>query len=132
MEKAATFSEITRRNALRKANSLPLMDVHAEYTHQVAIAAQRDFRAIYDQHAGEHAAEREDIRQQVLAEYQAQHGLERAQTKAGPWEIDGLAQRRFAAFIADKYGVAPPVGSPGRHPVAYGGAPKDGDQDRHL
>ena len=132
MDKAAIFSEITRRNALRKANSLPLMDVHAEYAHQVAVAAERDFRAIYDQHAGEHAAEREDIRQQMLAEYQAQHGLERAQTKAGRWEIDRLTQRRFAAFIADKYAVAPPVGATGRHPVAYGSAHTDEGQDRHL
>jgi hypothetical protein len=45
MDKAAIFTDLTRRNALRKANGLPLLDIRAEYAHQKWIAKQRDYRS---------------------------------------------------------------------------------------
>jgi hypothetical protein len=79
MDKATIFSEVTRRNALRKANRLPPLDVPAEYAHQVAIAEQRDYQAA----CGAQAEEREAIRQQVLVELRAKHGVDFEHTMGG-------------------------------------------------
>jgi hypothetical protein len=56
--KAATFYEVPRRNPLRKATGLPSLNFSAKYAYPVAVTPQRDFRAIYEGHTGEHAAER--------------------------------------------------------------------------
>ena len=101
MDKAAIFTEVTRRNALRKANGLPLLDVPREFGHQVAISAQRDFRVAYELHGEEHADDHEAIRQQVHSEYRAQNGAGRAEWMAGRWIISRLAQQRFEAYVAE-------------------------------
>jgi hypothetical protein len=127
MDKAAIFSDVTKRNALRMANGLPSLDVHAEYAYRVGVAAAGDFRALYERHAGKHATEREIIRRRVLAEYRAQHGLERAQTMAGHWEIERLTKRRFATYIADEYLLSPADRAPSRYTVTYGGGHQEKD-----
>ena len=38
MDRAAIFTEITRRNALRREAGLPLLDVRQEFAHGVAVA----------------------------------------------------------------------------------------------
>ena len=45
MDKAAIFTDLTCRNALRKANGLPLLDLRAEYAHQIWIAKRREYWA---------------------------------------------------------------------------------------
>jgi hypothetical protein len=127
MDKATIFADVTHRNALRKANGLPSLDVHAEYAYQVAVEAERDFRAAYERHAGRHVAVREIIRQQVLAEYRAKHGLERTQTMAGHWEIERLTERRFATYIADEHSLSPADRASSRHTVTYGGGHQEKD-----
>jgi hypothetical protein len=47
-----------------------MLDVAAEYAHEVSIAGHREYRATCE----EHAEEREAIRQQVLAEYRSRLG----------------------------------------------------------
>jgi hypothetical protein len=79
VDKASIFTAITRRNALRKANGLPLLDVPRGYAQEVAIAIQRDFRAAYD----EHAEEREVIHAQVLAEFREKYGPQFGKRWAG-------------------------------------------------
>jgi hypothetical protein len=50
MDKAAIYTEIMRRNALRREAGLPALDVTAEYRHAVAQAERAEFQAICDRH----------------------------------------------------------------------------------
>lgn len=119
MDRAAIFADVTRRSALRKANGLPLLDVRAEYAHQVAIAGQREYHAACD----DHADEREAIRQQVLVEFQDKYGPQFGQTMGGRWAVGQIAHRRFTALMADKHSASPPALNSARNAVVYGGGP---------
>jgi hypothetical protein len=117
MDKAAIFAEVTKRNALRRANFLPPLDVRAECAHQVAVAAQRDHQALYD----EHADEREVIRQEVLTELRARHGVDFGHTMGGRWAVGEMTRKRFAARMARRYGMVAPEGTnSARNKVIYG------------
>lgn len=120
MDRAAIFHEIVQRNALRKANGLPLLDVRAEYAHQVALANEREYQEL----CGRHAAEREMIRQQVLDGLRAKHGSTFGQTMGGNWLIGTLTYKRFTAYMAEKHGIRKPSGPSVRNAVVYGGAHK--------
>ena len=104
MDKAAIFTDLTCRNALRKAHGLPLLDIRAEYAHQIWIAKQRDYRAICD----EHADEREAIRRQVLAEYRARPGADFGSGMGGRLVVGLRTNKRFAIHLGLRYGVWPP------------------------
>lgn len=121
MDKAAIFTDLTRRNALRKANGLPPLDVHAEYEHEVSVARRRDYRSACD----DHADEREAIRQQVIAGYQEKLGPQFGQTMGGRWAVGQLAHKRFATLMADKYAVSASDPAIGRHILTYGGSRRD-------
>jgi len=118
-DKAGIFTIITRRNALRIANGLPPLDVHAEYAHQVAVAKQRDYQAFCDRHVDE----REAIRQEVLADLRLERGPDFGTGMGGRWLVGRLTHQRFAAHIAAKYGVYPEA--TGRNPIIYGEVSKD-------
>ena len=111
IDKAAIFTDLTRRNALRKANGLPLLDLRTEYAHQMWLAKRREYWAACD----EHADEREAIRRQVLVEFQAKYGADFPGTTGGHWMVGLKANRRFSAYMEQRYGVFPPqVGQAGR------------------
>jgi hypothetical protein len=120
MDKAAIFTEATGRNALRRAHGLPLLNVRAEYDHAVAVAAQRDYQALCD----EHADEREVIRQEVLAEFRGRFGPGFGQTMGGRWAIGEVTRRRFCAHM-EGHGISAPD-SAARNEVTYGKRVKDG------
>jgi hypothetical protein len=104
MDKAAILTDLTRRNALRKANGLPLLDLRTEYAHQAWIGRREEYRAA----CGEHADEREAIRRQVLAEYRAKFGADFPNTTGGHWAVGLRTSKRFAAHMELRYGVFPP------------------------
>ena len=54
------LSRIIRRNTLRQAHGLLLLNVAIEHAHQLSVAGQREYRVACD----EHADEREAIRRQ--------------------------------------------------------------------
>ncbi len=119
MIKAAIFADVTRRNALRRANGLPPFDVHAQYAHEVAIAAQAEFRAFCDEHIADQAA----IREQVLAELQAKHLGGPGPTMAEKWAVGREVRRRFIEQMTFIYGKVPEVEA--RNSVVYGEASRD-------
>jgi hypothetical protein len=123
VDKASIFTAITRRNALRKANGLPLLDVPSEYAHDVAIASQHDFRNACD----EHADEREVIHAQVMAEFREKYGPQFGQTMGGRWAVCAVTRKRFTDHIADKYSLAAPNQAAGKHTITYGGSNKGTD-----
>jgi hypothetical protein len=116
MDKAAIFTAIVRRNALRRANGLPTIDVRAEYARQVALAIQQDYHARCEKHA----AEREVIRLEALAELRAKHGTNFGHTMGGRWAIGELTRKRFKAFMELKYGTPRPEISPALNLVTFG------------
>jgi hypothetical protein len=104
MDKAAIFTDLIRRNALRKANALPLLDLRTEYTHQVWIGRREEYWAACD----DHADEREAIRHQVLAEFRAEKGANFPSTTGGHWMVGLRTSKRFAAYMELRYDVFPP------------------------
>jgi hypothetical protein len=110
MDKGAMFSDLTRRNALRKANGLPTIDLHAEFRHEVAVAAEREFRALCVRHADE----REIVRNEVVASRNVA-----AMTMAERWEMGREVARLFEARVARRYGMSLPARL-GRLPATYG------------
>jgi len=110
MDKGAIFSDLTRRNALRKANGLPTFDIHTEFRHEVAVAAAGEFRALCTRHADE----REIVRNEVVA---SRDGA--AMGMAERWEMGRKVTRLFEASVACRYGVRLPE-TAARHLVIYG------------
>jgi hypothetical protein len=109
MDKSAIFSDLTRRNALRKANGLPTFDLHAAFRHEIAVATEREFRAF----CARHADEREIVRNEVVASRDVT-----AMTMAEHWEMGRDITRLFEARVARRYGVRLPE-TVARHPVIY-------------
>ena len=104
MDKATIFTDLTRRNALRMANGLPLLDLRTEYAHQIWIGRREEYWAACD----EHADEREAIHRQVLAEFRAKYGPNFPSTSGGHWAVGLKTSKRFAAYMELRYGVFPP------------------------
>lgn len=118
LDKAAIFKDLTQRNALRLANGLPALDLPGEYAHAVAVAQAGEFQAF----CNEHAAERDAIRCEVLAEYRGRFGPGFGSTMGGRWAVGALTRKRFIEYLALKYGVTPDGIAPARNTVTYGEA----------
>jgi hypothetical protein len=99
MDKAAIFTDLTCRNALRRR-----MATAARPAHQVWIGRLDEYWAA----CGEHADEREAIRCQVLAEFRAKYGADFPITSGGHWAVGLRTNKRFAAYMELRYGVFPP------------------------
>jgi hypothetical protein len=104
VDRAAIFAELTKRNAVRREARLPLLDLRAEYAHQIWIAKRREYWTACD----EHADEREAIRRRVLAEFRAKYGPNFPSTSGGHWAVGLRTNKRFAVLMALNYGVSPP------------------------
>jgi len=122
MDRAAIFAEVTRRNALRRAHGLPLLDVRAEYAREVSLAEWRKYHA----HCNDHAADYEAIRRQVLAELRTKHGTGFRNTMGGRWAVAHETRKRFVAFMELVLGSVPPPGQPAHCRITYGGDLTDG------
>ena len=86
MDKGAIFSDLTRRNALRKANGLPTFDLHAAFRHEIAVAAERELRAL----CARHTNEREIVRNEVVSSRDVA-----AMTMAERWEMGREVTKLF-------------------------------------
>ena len=65
-DKHAIFHELTKRNALRKAARLPLLDLHKEFAYAVR---REEVRAYYEYRSARYGADEERILKTVLEEY---------------------------------------------------------------
>jgi hypothetical protein len=116
MDRAAIFAETTRRNALRRASGLPLLNIRVEFEHQVALAELQQYRAACDLYAEEKAT----IRQQVLAEFREKHGADFGHSMGGRWAVGEATRKRFDAAMAVKLGAAPESPAGARNKIVYG------------
>jgi hypothetical protein len=119
MDKAAIFTELTQRNALRRQAQLPLLDLPMAYESAVALAAWQDYRAACDRFADE----RVRIREQVLAEFRAAHGPGFGLSFGGRWAVGHETNRRFHRYMRETHGLHVP-GNAGPNGVVYGDAKK--------
>ena len=62
VDRAAIFSELTKRNAIRREARLPLLDIHAEFVHAVELA-------IWKEACEEHADDIARIRDEAVATF---------------------------------------------------------------
>lgn len=88
LDKAALFTELTRRNALRQQAQLPLLDLPAEYARAVRVAQQK---ALYEQHY-------DRVRAVVLAELRERKGADFDETRSAGarWLINAMVRKRLA------------------------------------
>ena len=119
MDKAAIFTTLTQRNALRKQAKLPLLDLTSEYHNGVALAVWQAYQAACDRFADERAR----IRDQVLADFRAVHGPGFGFTFGGRWAVGHETNRRFHLYMREIHGLQSP-GSTGPNTIVYGAADK--------
>ena len=103
VDRSAIFHEITKRNALRKAAQMPLLDVRREFDRLVALKALEEY---YELREARYADDQKRILETVVAEYR----------KDDPnWGRSGLgvlairleAERRFQRLL-EQHGVTMP------------------------
>ncbi|WHQ69527.1 hypothetical protein [Methylorubrum extorquens] len=88
-DRGAIFSDILRRQALRRESQLPLLNVRAEYERAVEEAR---WRAHVEKNG-------EAIRAQVLAELRAKNGPQFGGSACCKWAVKVLASRRLHAML---------------------------------
>jgi hypothetical protein len=84
-DRAAIFSGILQRQALRREAQLPLLNIRAEYERAVE---QARWRGHVEQYG-------EAIRAQVLAELRAKNGPQFGGSVSGMWAVRILASKRL-------------------------------------
>ena len=108
VDRAAIFTEITQRNALRKAAQLPVIDVPGEYQEAVA-------RALHLEWEKRRASEIAAIWEDEKTRYRARTGHEPYGMLNGDGLVSAQANKRIAA-LRSADGVSLPVQ---RHQIIY-------------
>ena len=93
VDKAGIFTDLTRRNALRREAKLPLLDIQAEFVHAVEVATWREAR---EEHAGDIAR----IREQAEADFRQRHCADGGLSAGGRWAINYEIMRRIIDLMA--------------------------------
>jgi hypothetical protein len=93
VDKAAIFTELTRRNAVRRNAKLPLLDIHAEFDHAVSVA-------LWNEGVERFRDDMPRIKQEVLAELRENRGADFPQSVGGHWLVNFEVSRRFLALLA--------------------------------
>ena len=114
LDRAAFFTEITKRNEIRRQAQLPLLDVRAEIAHAEALAALKEYDAFCDQYK----AKLDEFRAEVLAEERAIKPT-LVTPRGGRLAISVQAQRRFKAWIDETFGITKPAFEP-KNSIIYG------------
>lgn len=83
IDRAAIFSELCRRNALRREAHLPLLDLPAEYRRLLEVGK-------WSYIVAHHYA---DTRAEVLAALRAKHGPDFGYSAGGRWMIEIVTSR---------------------------------------
>jgi hypothetical protein len=109
VDRAEIFSDLTKRNAIRRAAKLPPIDVRAEFDHAVAVAEWREA-------CNRHVADIRRIKNEVIAELRSSRGQDFGHSVGGHWLINHAVTQRFIALLAAE-GVRRPTP---RHEISYG------------
>ena len=115
MDRAVIFTELTKRNALRKAAKLPLLDLRAE----LALAVERGAYRDYAEQCEKYEDDRRRITEDVLTELRATRGQDFPSSMGGRLMVEGLSDQRFQAFLEIEHGIRKPILN-SRHRIVYG------------
>ena len=107
MDRSAIFHSITKRNALRNAAQMPLLDVRREFNRLVALRALDDY---YEFREARHADDQKRILETVVAEYR-KDDPDWGRSGLGLLAIRLEAERRFQRFL-ERRGVFKPYVEP--------------------
>ena len=114
-DKAAIFTDLTKRNALRRAGGLPPLDIRAEYAYECALAAWKEWEAQCAANADLEATIRDDIIAE-LRKVRADPNF--PNTMGARLLTDALVINRFESALAARGIYKPP--QPTRYGIAYG------------
>ena len=109
VDRAAIFTDLTRRNALRREAELPLLDIQTEFNHAVEVALWNEGLEVYA----------DDIARAIdetWADLRQRYGADFPQSVGGRWLVHFEGTKRVHALLADR-GVYRPVS---RYSVKYG------------
>jgi hypothetical protein len=87
IDKTAIFTELTRRNAVRRQAQLPLLDMRDEFDRAVELTR---WKTVCDKHA-------DQVRSEVLAELSETFGRE-PHSAGGRWAVGILTLKRLRAL----------------------------------
>ena len=87
IDKAAIFTELTRRNAVRRQAQLPLLDMREEFDRAVGFI---HWKAVCEEHA-------DRVRSEVTVELSKTFGRE-PQSAGGRWAVGILTLKRLRAL----------------------------------
>jgi len=105
MDRVAVFNELTRRNALRKAANLPLLDLRTE----LALAVEHTVHRVYAEQCAKYEDDRRRIRADVLRELRVTRGHEFPASMGGRLMVGLMSDRRFRAFLEIEHGIRAPA-----------------------
>jgi hypothetical protein len=115
MDRAAIFTELTERNALRGMAKLPLLDLRTEW----ALAVERDAHRVYGEQCEKYEYDRRRITEDVLTELRATRGQDFPSSIGGRLLVELMSDQRFQAFLEIEHRIRKPTRN-GRHPIMYG------------
>ena len=115
VNRAAIFTVLTQRNALRQAAKLPLLDLRAEFD----LAVERDSRRAFAEQCKRFDDDRKRIVEDVLMELRATRGQDFPTSMGGTLLVEVLSDQRFQAFLVIEHGIRRPVLN-SRHQIIYG------------
>ena len=115
MDRAAIFTQLTKRNALRKAAKLPLLDLRTE----IAFAVEREAHRVYAEQCKRFDNDRRRIAQDVRTELRITRGQDFPTSMVGRLMVEMLSDQRFQAHLETEHGIRKPRLN-GGHPIKYG------------
>lgn len=110
-DRAQIFTELTKRNALRREAGLPLLNLRQELEYQIALDRWKAWEAICEAHADLRA----EIRERVRAEYLDKGST--LQSTGGRVLLDIKTEAAFVDELARRGHKRPKA--PSRHPITY-------------
>jgi hypothetical protein len=110
-DRAQIFTELTKRNALRREAGLPLLKLRAEVEHEVALERWREWEAVCEAHADLRA----EISERIRAEYRAKGRT--LQSASGRALLDLKTEAAFVDEMAKRGHRRPKL--PSRNPITY-------------
>ena len=104
MDRAAIFTGLTTRNALRKMAKLPLLDLRAE----MALAVQHEAHRVFAEQCERFDDDRRCITNEILTELRTTRGQDFPNSMGGRLLFEVLSDQRFQAFLEIEHGIENP------------------------
>src|ERR1022692_1235635 len=105
MDRAAIFTELTQRNALRREAKLPLLELRREMT----LAVERAAHQAYTEECQTYDDERRRIMEDVLSKLRMTRGAGFPSSMGGRMLLRLMTDQRLQAFLEIEHGIRKPT-----------------------